>query len=166
MSVAERFRPVCDTVTVKKTWIDKRLDELPGKNLAGLARAMDLPAARISEIKKGTRRVNLDERHPMATYLELSDEQLLKYLDANSAAGSHSQRSRSNTDSAPQDEPVSRASGQQGVAMNPQLRALKNRIKTLLSSLDTDTASMLVDQIIVERMEEDEAHASNPPRRA
>lgn len=63
------------------SWLEDRLDELPGKSKVGLARALGIGPSRITEIVKGTRRVQAGEWAPMARYLDWSVDQLHLAID-------------------------------------------------------------------------------------
>lgn len=60
-------------------WIRDRVQALrhKGKTLSGLARALGVDPARVTEMIKGTRRIQFDELQPMAAYLEVSVEELM-----------------------------------------------------------------------------------------
>jgi hypothetical protein len=59
-------------------WLEQRLKELPGrKNKAGAAKAINVPASRISEIVKGKRKIQQDEWENLAKYLEWSVADLM-----------------------------------------------------------------------------------------
>lgn len=76
---AERFSHPYD---MRNEWLAKRLDELApgGKSRTGLARALDIPPSRISEIINGSRKVKAEEVKPMATYLEWPEATVLAYV--------------------------------------------------------------------------------------
>lgn len=76
---------------MRNDWIEARLKELPGKSKAGLARAMGLPFARISEMIKGTRKLRAEEVPAMAGYLGLAPDDVLNRLGGG-------QRARANGD--------------------------------------------------------------------
>ena len=54
-----------------KHWIEQRLDELDGLSKTGLAKAMGVAPARITEIIKGTRKIQSGELTAMSAYLQL-----------------------------------------------------------------------------------------------
>ena len=64
---------------MQRRWIEKRLKDL-NKSKSGLAAAMDLPPARVTEILKGTRVVALTELVPMASFLQMRVMELFQAL--------------------------------------------------------------------------------------
>lgn len=63
----------------RRQWIATRLKQL-GKKSAGLASALGIERSRVSEILKGSRRVQVNELPAFADYLEMSVQQLLPLL--------------------------------------------------------------------------------------
>ena len=62
-----------------RKWIESRLSEL-GKTKAELARHLDLPFARVSEVIKGKRELKSVEILPIAQFLELDPTLVLQLL--------------------------------------------------------------------------------------
>jgi SOS-response transcriptional repressor LexA len=67
---------------MRRTWLERRIEELArkDKSKAGLARWLDLPSARISEIVAMKRRISAREIKRMAQYLEWTDTELLAHI--------------------------------------------------------------------------------------
>lgn len=68
-----------------KHWIEQRLDELDGASKAGLARAMEVAPARITEIIRGTRKIQAGELTAMSAYLQLSIDDILAHSEQSAA---------------------------------------------------------------------------------
>jgi len=64
-----------------KHWIEQRLDELDGASKAGLARAMEVAPARITEIIRGTRKIQVGELSAMSAYLQLPIDAILSHSE-------------------------------------------------------------------------------------
>lgn len=67
-------------------WIEKRLSRLDKKNKSGLARALGIPAPRISEVISGKRRIQPDEVAPAAAYLEMTNTDVLRQVSKSTAS--------------------------------------------------------------------------------
>jgi plasmid maintenance system antidote protein VapI len=155
-SIRGEFREKCDTLVMRRReWIAEHLKQI-GKTQAGLASQLGISRPAVNEIISGKRKVQATEIDPMADFLELSTEQLLILLDGKKGAGA--QLSNKLANSRP-------TSGRHSNMPTVPTSVLKTRIKHLLSPLDTATAVALMDEIIVERMAEDEGIA-NPSKRA
>jgi hypothetical protein len=63
----------------KNEWIKERLEELE-KTAVGLAAAMKVAGPRITDIYKGERKVKGSELAPMAEFLEMSVDEVMKRL--------------------------------------------------------------------------------------
>ena len=73
----------------KNHWLDQRLADLPGKNLAGLARRIGVPSPRLSELKKGAWRIPLELAEDVAAYLEWDIATLSKKIGRQPEALEH-----------------------------------------------------------------------------
>jgi SOS-response transcriptional repressor LexA len=67
---------------MKRLWIEKRLQSL-GKKKSGLADAMGLPPARVTEILKGDRDIAVSELGVLASYLQMHVKDLISALTRN-----------------------------------------------------------------------------------
>ena len=65
---------------VRNKWLAERLEET-GRTASGLANAMGLAPARITEIVNGTRRIRIDELGVLSSYLQLPVEEVLTHLE-------------------------------------------------------------------------------------
>lgn len=68
-------------------WIEQRLKELEGRNKAGLAKALGLPAPRISDIIKGRRGINALESKRIADYLQMNIADVVDNLEGRPSVG-------------------------------------------------------------------------------
>lgn len=64
---------------MKRPWIEKRLKQLD-KTKSGLAEAMGLPPARVTEMMNGIRAVAVTELGPMSSFLQMHVAELLSAL--------------------------------------------------------------------------------------
>ncbi len=69
------------TARRKRHWLEDRLDELPGKNQAGLARALGTTESRISELKSGNWKIPTNKARIAAKYLELEVNSILSLIE-------------------------------------------------------------------------------------
>lgn len=69
-----------DNPAMQNDWIERRLEQLPGKSKSGLAKAVGLPPARVTDIIQGKRNVAVTEIPDMSLYLEMDVGQLLLAL--------------------------------------------------------------------------------------
>lgn len=60
-----------DNRNMEHAWIGERLNDLPSKNKSGLAAWLGLDPARITELTKGSRRIQHNEVAQIAAYLEM-----------------------------------------------------------------------------------------------
>lgn len=74
-----------------REWIELRIVELQKrgkkKTKGGLMKALGLPSTRFSEIKKGKRTIQTKEIDTVATYLEMSREDVMRLEKASKGAG-------------------------------------------------------------------------------
>ena len=67
---------------MKDDWLSKRLKAV-GKKARGLAKHLGIPDMRISEMRKGLREVQTDEIGPLATFLEMSVDDVIHNINGN-----------------------------------------------------------------------------------
>lgn len=70
-------------------WLDARLRELPGKSQAGLARLLNVPSPRISELKTGVWQLPSLQVQRAARYLEWTTDLLLEKMAGHAEAIEH-----------------------------------------------------------------------------